>query len=153
MPDIAKVMKEEMQRLARKEIKAVLGALQKELAVLKKAASAQNRRIAALEKENRRLSRGAEKGRAAKPEAAGDAVGAVDRTRVTAKMVRALRARLGLSQADFARLVGVNGQSVYMWEHKEGRLTFRGDTKARIVAARKLTKKEARLQLEAPSGE
>ncbi len=153
MPDIAKVMKEEMQRLARKELKTALAVLQKDLAALKKEAAQQRRRIAALEKENRRLLRGMGPDRAAKSKPESDEGKAVDRTRVTAKMVRALRARLGLSQAEFAKLAGVNGQSVYMWEHKEGRLTFRGGTKARVVALRKLTKKEARQELDALAGE
>ncbi|MBW7865421.1 MAG: helix-turn-helix domain-containing protein [Candidatus Hydrogenedens sp.] len=153
MPDIAKVMKEEMQRLARKELKTALATLQKDLAALKKDAARQRRRIAALEKENRRLLRGMGPDRAAKSKPGSDEGKAVDRTRVTAKMIRALRARLGLSQTEFAKLAGVNGQSVYMWEHKEGRLTFRGGTKARVVALRKLTKKEARQKLDALAGE
>ena len=59
-------------------------------------------------------------------------------------MIRGTRAKLDLSQADFADLVGVNKQSVYQWEHKEGRLSFRGDAKAAIVAVRKLDRGEAR---------
>jgi DNA-binding transcriptional regulator YiaG len=64
-------------------------------------------------------------------------------------MIRSIRAKLNLSQAEFAALIGVNGQSVYQWEHKEGRLTFRGNTKAAIVALRKLNRKEAQQRLEA----
>jgi hypothetical protein len=40
---------------------------------------------------------------------------------------------------------------VYQWEHKEGRLSFRGNAKAAIVAIRKLNRKEAQQRLEALS--
>ena len=72
----------------------------------------------------------------------------LDKTRITAKMIKSIRSRLGLSQAKFARLVGVASITVAKWEQKEGRLTFRGDAKAKIVAARGMTKKEAAEKLE-----
>lgn len=62
-------------------------------------------------------------------------------------MIRSIRARFGLPQDNFARLAGVNGQSVYQWERKDGRLDFRGDTKRVIVDIRKMTKEEAMLRL------
>ena len=36
--------------------------------------------------------------------------------RFSAKGLKTLRAKLGLSAADFGRLAGVSGQSVYNWE-------------------------------------
>ena len=70
-----------------------------------------------------------------------------DKARITAKMIRSVRERLGISRDGFAKLVGVSPNSVYLWENKEGRLQFRGDTKARIVALRKMTKAETQRQL------
>ena len=63
-------------------------------------------------------------------------------------MIKSIRSRLGLSQAKFAKLVGVAAITVAKWEQKEGRLMFRGNAKAKIVAARSMTKKEAAAQLE-----
>ena len=73
----------------------------------------------------------------------------VGKARIKAKMIRATRAKLGLSQADLAALLGVNGQTVYQWEHKEGRLNFRGNAKTAIVAVRKLERQEAQEKLAA----
>jgi len=72
----------------------------------------------------------------------------VDKARITAKMIRSIRAKLNLSQAELAALLGVSGQSVYQWEHKEGRLRFHGSTRVAIETLRKMNWKEAQKQLE-----
>lgn len=146
MPDIARVLKEEIQRLARKESKAAVASLRKDNAMLKRAVADHNRRLAKLERENRLLLAEAQKRRKQSMQVTGDEV---DKARITAKMIRAIRAKLHLSQAELAALLGVNAQTVYQWEHKEGRLNFRGDAKAAIVDVRKLDKKEAQQRLDA----
>jgi len=52
------------------------------------------------------------------------------------------RERLGLTRKDFGRLAGASPESVYSWENKKSRLTFRGDSKAKIVALRGMRKAE-----------
>ncbi len=148
MPNIIKALKEEIQRLARKEIKTVTAILHKDNVALKRAAADLKRRIAVLERENRQLLKHAGKPR---EEAAQGTGNEVDKSRITAKMIRAIRAKLNLSQAELAVLLGVNAQSVYQWEHKEGRLTFRGNTRAAIVALRKMKRKEVHHLLEQKS--
>ncbi len=145
MPDIAKAFKEEIQRLARKEIKAAVGGLRKDSAALKRAVADHKRRLARLERENRRLSTDFEKRR---KESVKVTDTEVERARITGKIIRAIRSKLGLSQAELAQLLAVNPQTVYQWEHKEGRLAFRGNAKAAVVEVRKLTKQEARQRLE-----
>ncbi|HUT24685.1 MAG TPA: helix-turn-helix domain-containing protein [Sumerlaeia bacterium] len=145
MPSIEKVLKEEIQRLARKEIKAATADLRKASASHRRLLADFRRRIAHLEQDGRRLVRGlAKRGK----EAAEIVDEEVEKARITAKMVRSIRTRLGLSQADFAKLVGVHKLSVYQWEHKEGRLSFRGDTKTAVVSVRNMTKAEAWKRLE-----
>jgi len=145
MPSIQEVLKAEIQRLARKEVKAATSDLRKASASHRTAIADLRRRIAELEKDNKRLFREATK----QPKAVEETVDEeVERSRITGKMIRSIRSRLGLSQAAFAELVGVHKLSVYQWEHKEGRLSFRGDAKAKIVAVRKMTKKEAWEKLE-----
>ncbi|NIA12838.1 MAG: helix-turn-helix domain-containing protein [Nitrospiraceae bacterium] len=146
MPDIAKVLKEEIQRLARKECRAAVASLRKDNAVLKRVAADHKRRLAKLERENRRLLAEAQKRRKQNMQVADDEVA---KARITAKMIRSTRAKLRLSQAELAALLGVNAQTVYQWEHKEGRLRFRGDAKASIVAVRKLDREEAQQRLAA----
>jgi DNA-binding transcriptional regulator YiaG len=70
----------------------------------------------------------------------------------TAKGLKSLRKRLGLSQADFAKLVDVSDQTVYQWEAKNGMLKLRGNTKATLVSVRNIGKVEARKRLEEKAG-
>jgi len=146
MPDIARVMREEIARLARKEVKAATEKLHKDNLQLKRTAAEHKRRIAKLERDNRQLLADAEKRREQAVKVSDEEV---EGARITAKMIQATRKKLGLSQAELAALVEVNPFTVFQWEHKEGRLAFRGDTKAAIVEVRKLTKAEAAERLAA----
>lgn len=148
MPDIARVLKEEIQRLARKEVKATTTALRKDNAVLKRVAADHKARIAKLERDNRSLLTDTAKRRSESLEVTDKEI---DEARITAKMIRAMRSKLGLSQVELAKLLDVNSQTVYQWEHKEGRLSFRGNARAAVVALRKLNRKEAQQRLEALS--
>jgi len=146
MPDIARVLKEEIQRLARKEARALTSTLRKDGARLKRVAADLKRRVSKLEGDNRRLVAEAQRRR---KEGMQTTDTEVERARITAKMVRSIRAKLNLSQAELAKLLGVNSQTVYQWEHKEGRLNFRGNAKAALVAVRKLDRGEAQKRLAA----
>ena len=145
MPNIAVVLKEEIRRLARREIKAAIAGLRKDNARLKRTAAEHKRRLAELEKAHERLL-----SRAAPPGAQAAAVrpDELEKARVTGGMIKRLRKRLAISQADLAKLLGVSAQSVYQWEKKAGRLTLRGNTKAAIVEVRKLGKREVKRRLE-----
>jgi DNA-binding transcriptional regulator YiaG len=145
MPNIAKVLKDEFARLAKKEMKAIAASLKKDVVALKRAAADQKRRLAKVERDNGRLLRFVEKAREKSVQVSSEEVASA---RITAKMIRSIRRRLGLSQAEFAQLAGVSSVSVFQWEHKAGRLTFRGDSKANIVAVRKMSKIEARKKLD-----
>lgn len=145
MPNIAKLLKDEFARLARREIKAAVTSLRKDNVSLKRTAADLKRRVAALESANKRLTKA--EPATTTPEAGADGA----KARITAKMISSIRTRLGLSQGDFARLVGVSGQSVLKWEHATGRLNFRGDTKQRIVAVRQMGKREVLKQLKGTS--
>jgi len=146
MPNLAKALKEEIQRLARKEAKTATAGLRKDSAALKHTMADQKRRIAKLERDSRPLIIEANKRRKEDMQLTDDEV---QSARITAKMIRAIRAKLNLSQAELAKLLGVNSQTVYQWEHKQGRLSFRGNAKASIVAVRKLDRKEAQKRLAA----
>ncbi len=137
MPNIGKILKEEIQRLARKEIKAAIANLKKSNASLKRTAADHKRRLAQLERDSKLLQKQTEMHTF---KADGDEV---EKSRITAKMIRSVRERLGISREDFGSLVGASPQSVYLWENKKGRLTFRGDTKASIVALRGTSKADA----------
>ena len=62
--------------------------------------------------------------------------------RMTPRLIRALRSRLGISQADFAKLAGVSTVAVGQWE--AGRSRPRAERKARIAALRSVGRREVR---------
>ena len=137
--------RQEVRRLARKEYRDTTVKLTKDVAALKRVIAEHKRRIASLERENRRLGR--EVG-VRKAKVSSTSQEEAERMRTTGSIVRALRKRLGLTQVELARLLGVSGQSVYQWERKNDRLNFRGPTKIAFAEVRKLGVKEARKRLE-----
>ncbi len=145
MPNLAKVLKDEIQRLARKEIRAATATLRKDNAALKRAIADHKRRLATLEMDNRRLLSHMQKARKGSIRASDEEI---QKARITANVIRGMRDKYGLSQAELALLLDVNPQTVYQWEHREGRLSFRGDAKAAIVQLRKLTASEVASRLE-----
>jgi len=98
-------------RVTRKPISA----LRRDVAELK-------RQVAELRRALRDLQKVARVNEAAPAEAAG----AAPRIRPTGPMVKRLRAKLGLTQAEFAKLAGVSGLTVYKWEKSAGRIKPRG---------------------------
>ena len=145
MPNLAKVLKEEMQRLARKETKAATATLRRNNATLKRTIADHKSRIATLEREYLKLLSYMQKSREESVKASDEEI---QKSRITAKMIRGLRDKFGLSQAELALLLDVNRQTVYQWEHKEGRLGFRGHAKGRIIELRKLAVSEVASRLD-----
>ncbi|MCE5327945.1 MAG: helix-turn-helix domain-containing protein [Planctomycetaceae bacterium] len=144
MPNIMKVLKEEITRLARKEMKAGVVPLQKENARLKRVAASLKRRVSALERQSRILNRHV----ATSPAAKGSVdEKTLDRMRVTGKMMSRLREKLGLTQAMFGKLMGVSGQQVYQYERKSGSLRLRKETRAMLAKVRRMGKRDARQAL------
>lgn len=140
MTTLAIALKDEIRRLARKEIKAQTGRTAKavahyrrEIARLKRQQRDQEKKIAFLEAQTR-------KAIAAAPvvESNGDA-------RFSARSAKAQRRRTGLSAADYAKLVGVSSLTIYNWEH--GKARPRHEQFAALVALRGLGKREAQAKL------
>jgi len=146
MPNIAKVLKDEISRISRKEAKAAVAPVRKPSGMTRRTLADLKRRVAALEKETARLIAVLGKVQSAQPEAA--APEAAGRARITSKGMKSLRRKLGLSQRDFARLLGITTQAIYLWERKSGALRLRGTTKAAVLAIRAVGAKEARQRLE-----
>ena len=145
MPNIGLVLKEEICRLARKEAKPELRELHGGNATLRRWVADLKRRVASLEKENRALSSRLNRLGGSVPEAAPQEL---EKARISARSIRILRKKFRLSQAEFARLVGVSMNCVYVWEQKEGRLGLRAQTRAAVLAVRKIGVREARARLE-----
>ena len=65
--------------------------------------------------------------------------------------MKAQRQRLGLSAADYGRLVGVSGLTIYNWEHDKARP--RKAQLAALVAVRGIGKREALKKLAEPEAQ
>ena len=142
MPNIAAVLKDEIRRLTKREIKAstsstkgAVAQYRRDIATLKRQMQTQGKEIAFLKaQERKRLGQGPT---TEEP---------LEGVRFSARSVRAQRQRLGLSQPDYAKLVGVSAMTIYNWE--AGKSRPRGRQFAVLVAVRKLGKREAMQKLE-----
>jgi len=142
MPNIGSMLKSEIARLARREIRHEVQPLRKAGAGYRREIAALKRKIAHLARQAKRLSKSPAVSSATTTTS--EATGTP--TRFVAKGLRSLRQRLGLSAADLARLIGVSMQSVYNWERKKA--VPRRSQVAAIVALRAISKKEAQTRLE-----
>jgi uncharacterized Zn finger protein/DNA-binding XRE family transcriptional regulator len=67
---------------------------------------------------------------------------------VTGKAVVRLRAKFGMSQSEFARLLGVSAPTIGNWEKKTGRLALQARSLDAWEAVKQLTKQQARRKLD-----
>jgi DNA-binding transcriptional regulator YiaG len=144
MPNVMKVLRDEITRLARKEVKASVTKVHKPTVQLKHDVAALKRIVATLEKDNRRLQ--AVVAQVVKTQPA-PAPADADKARLTGKGIRSLRRKLRVSQADFGRLIGVTAQAVVNMEKKSGALAVRKGTRAAILAIRGMGAREAKAKL------
>ena len=141
MPNIMVALKEEISRLARKEIRV-------QTEGLKKASATHRRDIAALKRQVAKLERQVALLEGHVPAAASPAPAeeADTNVRFTAKGLRSQRKRLGMSAGDYSILVGVTPQSVYNWERGASRP--RKGQLATLAALRGIGKKDAQTLLD-----
>ena len=142
MPNIGAILKDEISRLCRREIR-------KQVQPVRKVSAGYRRDIAALKRQVHELQRKASAlaKQAAQAGANDSKASAPERPqRFVAKGLRSMRARLGLSAPELARLMGVSDQSIYNWELKKS--TPRKSQLATLATVRALGKREARSRLE-----
>jgi len=136
MSNIAAVLKSEISRIARKEVRAETETLKKQSSHYRSQIAALKRQVAALDKQLRGVSRGTKA-----PSATESEDPARSGFRFRAKGFASHRRRLGLSAAQAGALLGVSGQSIYHWE--AGKAKPRASQLPAIAALRKLTKSQA----------
>jgi DNA-binding transcriptional regulator YiaG len=140
MPNIASVLKEEIVRLARKEVRAETESLKKASAHFRSDIAGLKKRVSALEKQLAH----AEKKAAGKASSSAATAGAT-RTRFSAKGLATQRQKLGLAAADMGALLGVSAQTIYNWE--AGKSKPRAQQLAAIASLRGMGKRKAKAQL------
>ena len=142
MSNVATVLKEEISRISRKEIKREMATLKKSSTTHRSEIAALKRRVQDLERQLRRVGREAEQ---SAPAAANeDSVS--PGTRFSARSIASQRKRLGLSAAECGLLIGASAQSVYNWE--EGKARPRAQHLPAIFALRNLGRRQANEILE-----
>ena len=136
MPNLAKVLHQEIRRLTRKELQAQLtvtkrtqASLRGDITELKRKLQAQQKQLADLSSRERRKPL---------PDVSEQELSAV---RFSPRSVRSHRKRLKLSADDYARLVGVSMQTIYHWE--QGKSRPRKSQLAALVAIRGIGRREA----------
>lgn len=142
MPNLGTVLKSEISRVSRKEVRAETHALKKSISQYRTQIADLKRRMQVLERQVQRLGKTA--GPAAEPAPEGESA---SHLRFSAKGLAAHRRRLGLSAASLARLLGVSPLSIYKWE--SGKVRPRARQIEAIAGLRGLGKREAAERLQA----
>lgn len=138
---LTKILRDEIARLSRKEIRAETGSTRKavaqfrrDIAELKRLAASIDRRLATIETmEKKRLKK-------QPPKAVAEGA------RYSPAWLRSHRQKLGISAADYAKLVGVSTATIYGWENEKSKP--RQAQLAALVAVRGFGKREALRRLE-----
>jgi DNA-binding transcriptional regulator YiaG len=139
MPNIGALLKQEIARVSRKEIRSQVEPLRKATAQFRRHNTALKQQLGTLERQVALLQRQVRD----KPAAV---EAAPLKIRFVAKGLKSHRARLGLSAAEYGKLVGVSAQSIYNWE--QGHATPRAEQLATIASLRKIGKREAQRSIE-----
>ena len=147
MPNIASILKEEIARVARKEVRAQTQGLKKAVTQYRSDIAALKRRNKELEQMIRGLRKSGGRAAAVAPAAEGEGdEGSGRKLRFSAKRFADHRKRLGLSAQAVGLLIGATGQSVYKWEQGKARPRVRH--LELIAELRTLGKREAAARLE-----
>ena len=141
MSTLATMLKQEIRRVARREITSQTSVVRRasaqyrrDIAELKRVMRDLVRRVEFIEKQERRRV-------ASRPPTA-----LAEKARFSPQWVKAQRTRLGLSGADYGKIVGVSPLTIYNWE--AGKSKPRQQQLASLVRVRDLGKREALRRLE-----
>jgi DNA-binding transcriptional regulator YiaG len=141
LPNIASVLKEEIARLVRRQLRGETENLKKASNRYRSEIAALKRRIETLEKRISRLER---MGPKTVPSTADKET--ETKLRFKPQGVRAQRTRLELSAREMGALVGVSAQTIYNWE--AGTSRPKAEQLAVFAAVRKMGKREVKARLD-----
>lgn len=147
MGKVEGIIKSEIVRLAKREIRKISVPLGREVRFLKNAVSQIRKTVVALERFATQQQKELTKRKVpleATPEE-------IKVSRFSPRLIRSLRKRLGITQKELAILCGVTVGAIHQWE--SGMFKPRGEKKGVIVALRKLRRREVRKLLEERKGE
>lgn len=142
MNTYASALKAEISKIAKKEIRAEIQGLRKSVALHRSDIAALKREVAELQRQNKRLAKGALKTPATEQHVEDLEP---NNLRFRSQGLASHRQRLGLSAQAMGKLLGVSGQSVTAWE--TGKTAPRRSQLPTIAEIRKLGKREADARL------
>ena len=141
------IIKSEIVRLARREVRKISVPLGRDVRSLKSAASQLRKAVLTLQRITAEQQKQLEKGEMplqAAPEE-------VKVSRFSPRLIRSLRGHLGITQKELALLTGVTVGAVHLWE--SGQFKPSEKKKAVMVALRKLGRRELRKLVEKKSSD
>jgi len=142
MGKVEGIIKSEIVRLAKKEVRKVSRPLGRDLRSLKSVVSQLCGTVLGLQRITTRQQKELQKGKAvleAPPEE-------VKESRFSPRLIRSLRRHLGITQKELAVLTGVTVGAVHLWESGQFRPSMK--KKAMMVALRKLGRREVKKLVE-----
>ena len=146
MGKLESTIKSEIQRLAKREVRATFIPLCKEVRALRLKLSSLSKNFSVLNRMAKEQLRQAEK-KGLELEATPEEVKA---SRLTPERIRGLRKKLDISMRELGIITGVGLSAVRWWE--KGKFKPRGEKKAALVALRRLGKREVRRLLAEKAG-
>mgnify|MGYP003602108593 FL=1 len=139
MSNVMSVLKAEICRLAKKEAKREVAPVKKVNASYRGLIAALRRQVDAMQKELLALRRAVPgPGAAIQAKAAPEG-----RFWISGKGVKTLRKRMGLTQAQFGKLVGVSVPTVVNWEGTQGKVNLRKAAAGKLQGLRGIGKRQA----------
>ncbi len=142
MGKVETIIKSEIMRLAKKEMRKSFVPLNRDVRSLKGIVSHLRKTVIGLQRfaaQQEKESQGKKIPLEVNPEE-------MKKARFSPRLIKTLRKRLRMSQKEMALLAGVTVGAIYQWE--KGIFEPRGDKKRVLVALRKLKRREARRLLE-----
>ena len=136
------IIKSEIVRLAKREVRKISGPLGRDVRSLKSMVSQFRKAVLALQRITANQQKELEKGKMvleAPPEE-------VKESRFSPRLIRSLRRHLGITQKELAILTGVTVGAAHLWESGQFKPSMK--KKAVMVALRKLGRREVRKLLE-----
>ncbi|MFH1726549.1 MAG: helix-turn-helix domain-containing protein [Elusimicrobiota bacterium] len=143
MANLYTILKSEIVRLARRATRPTFAKMKKDVVVLKHQNAEYRRILTQLQRDNTHLMTDLNAKLKAPPKASEKEL---EIARLSPRLIRSQRKRLGLSRESFAKLLGVSAGSVVGWEG--GKAKPRAAARGALIGIRKLGKREARKRLE-----
>ena len=142
MPNFVKPLRDEIARLAKKEVAQSLGQIKKALSALKAENKFLKKELAAIKKTAQVLKKNVPQGN--EPESC--SADELRSARFTPAIIIRLRKKFGLSRLKMAQLLGINNKSISRWE--EGIGEPKTNSRTKLISLRKMTKRDVKKQLQ-----